>query len=184
MASGSVVQSGPKIYKGNCGKEPKLLNFAKPYVVSAIVRSYNPVTMKLVSTAVLAVLLSFALAISKRLSYIESTDFCGNGILRVDLCKNFGKTSMILVIEAQAQSASCQLKCQIQCGFTRARAVCVSECLKHCRQVQIPGPVEVEYCTLGCASSICRGLSSDAAKTEGCIDLCSKNCSRFYAAPH
>lgn len=36
-----------------------------------------------------------------RLSYIESTDFCGNGILRVDLCKNFGKTSMILVIEGK-----------------------------------------------------------------------------------
>ena len=68
MASGSVVQSGPKIYKGNCGKEPKLLNFAKPYVVSAIVRSYNPVTMKLASKAVLAVLISFALAISKRYS--------------------------------------------------------------------------------------------------------------------
>ena len=66
MASGSVVQSRPKICEGNCGKEPKLLNFAKPYVVSAIVRpyKYNPVTMKLISTAVLAVLLSFALAIS------------------------------------------------------------------------------------------------------------------------
>lgn len=69
MASGSVVQSGPKICKGNCGKELKLLIFAKPYLLSAIVRPYNPVTMKLViSTAALAVLLSFALAISKRYS--------------------------------------------------------------------------------------------------------------------
>lgn len=40
---------------------------------------------------------------------------------------------LLSVMEVQAQSIGCKLKCELQCAFSgKSRSICVSNCVKKC----------------------------------------------------
>lgn len=63
---------------------------------------------------------------------------------------------LVIFLFARVESfpISCIIKCNIECNLFKQKATCVSECLKHCEDLEASGPI------FKCADSLCKNFAS------------------------
>ncbi|PSS01535.1 Thionin-like protein [Actinidia chinensis var. chinensis] len=96
----------------------------------------------------------------------------------------------MLVGQSSAGFKGCYAKCFMFCMIKPPHSAlhCGGKCLKHCI---IPSstaqPTGHDFCKLGCASTSCTNISTQAEpgeeKVESCVGSCSELCSKNYLAP-
>ncbi|KAG9138682.1 hypothetical protein Leryth_018566 [Lithospermum erythrorhizon] len=102
----------------------------------------------------------------------------------------------IFIGQSSATFKDCYGKCFFSCMIEPAQnlCTCTTTCLKNCifsethqQNLEEDSNNSLNFCKLGCAFSMCTGISSkqkpNAEKVDGCLGSCSNACTKNYYTP-
>ncbi|CAL5375759.1 unnamed protein product [Camellia sinensis] len=96
----------------------------------------------------------------------------------------------IIEVESRASFKICFEGCFIDCSINNSSFGCAAKCLIDCIIQNTTSDViqnTHDWCTLGCASSLCTHFSTkknpNEEKVESCANSCSEKCTKNYLSP-
>ncbi|KAM7475957.1 hypothetical protein LguiB_023200 [Lonicera macranthoides] len=98
----------------------------------------------------------------------------------------------MLIGQSRASFKDCYVKCYVFCIVDPSQTLCscTTHCLKDC--IFPPSPLDVnhpthsyrDFCTHGCASSLCFNISTkqhpNGKNMQSCVGSCSKKCTKNF----